>query len=100
MISDEYHPFVRIWNPTEGVEVATLLVENSVPYNVTFSPNSRLLAASDSTRLVLWETNGFSQIAVFNSQAEAFNSVAFSPNGKTLATSSSDGNLSLWKVMK
>ncbi len=100
MINDAYHPFVRIWNPTEGVEVATLLVDNSVPYNVTFSPNSRLLAASDSTRLVLWETSGFSQIAVFNSQGEAFNAVAFSPDGKTLATSSSDGNLTLWKVMK
>ncbi len=64
-----------------------------------FSPDSKLLAAPDSSLINarVWQADG-QQIAVLTGHTDAINSVRFSPDGSQLVTASNDGTARLWRA--
>ena len=65
---------------------------------VAFSPNSKTLAMGIGGKIELWDVETARNIATRHGHGEAVFSVAFSPDGNTLASGSRDGTALLWKV--
>jgi WD40 repeat protein/serine/threonine protein kinase len=64
--------------------------------SVAFSPDSRL-AASGSENVILWDAQTQSKIATLEHEALVW-SVAFSPDGKHLVSTHTDGAILVWDV--
>jgi WD40 repeat protein len=103
---------IRVWSTTTGNRVATLQATGSDTVNdVAFSPNSHMLAAGGvDGQTYLWDIRTRTLVTTLASPVSAasvgldaepvggVDSVAFSPDGTTLATSDTDGSAYLWRV--
>ena len=76
---------VRLWNPDNGVNFAILRGHTDDVNGVAFSPNGRMLASVSwrSPFVILWDVNSQSRIRTMSSGSAW--SVAWSPDGQTLA---------------
>ena len=102
---------VRLWDVTTRKRIATLKHTGSV-LSVAFGPDGKLLATGcgynmtlerstprhDQDTVRLWNIRTRKHIGTFNGHTDYVESVAFSPNGKTLATGSRDKTIRLWDV--
>ncbi len=89
---------VKLWNLTTHKCVATL---QGGPYDglynqVAFSSNGKILATGSWKTIVLWDSATHKVTDVFRGHTHIVDSVAFSPNGNTLASGSSDNTIMLW----
>ncbi len=97
--SDQHHQDhrVRLWDIAEGKELASISVDQSIGA-LALSPDGRVLAwlnaAGRVVRLV--ETDGGKVLGELPAQPVPVLSLAFAPDGKTLATAS--GDVHLWDV--
>ena len=66
--------------------------------SVAFSPDNKTLAACDSNSIYLWDTDDTASKATFKAPDTSFDVLAFSPNGKLLASGCSDGSVRLWNA--
>ncbi len=64
--------------------------------DVVFSPDNRYLAVSFDEGVKIWEADGRREIAMLRGHKGAVTAVAFSPNGKTIATGGSDAIIKIW----
>ena len=83
---------VRLWNPDNGVNFAILRGHTDDVNGVAFSPNGRMLASVSwgSPYVILWDVNSQSRIRTMSS-GSAY-SVAWSPDGQTLAVGEAFGD--------
>jgi WD40 repeat protein len=111
----------RLWEVASGVEIAALRGHEEGPEpplvpklegvtSIVFSPDGRMLATgADYNTTRLWEVASGREIAVLRgheerdkqpllAKLEHVTSVAFSPDGRTLATGSADNTARLWEV--
>jgi WD40 repeat protein len=77
---------VRVWNPDNGALLQTLEHDMNVE-NVVFSPDGEILASASNDSLVqLWNVADWSLLHTLDDFSAAVYGLAFSPDGKTLAT--------------
>ncbi|MET9293465.1 helix-turn-helix domain-containing protein [Streptomyces sp. NPDC003077] len=108
---------VRVWRTTDGAVVADLTGHGDATVIVAFSPDSRLLAAGGADRAVtLYSTYEMNHapgrapgsaerrsptvlpLATLTGHSDDINSLAFAPDGHTLASAGGDGTARLWEV--
>jgi serine/threonine protein kinase len=88
---------VRLWDLKTG-ETRTLEGSNRPAHALAFSPDGKQLAAAYpfTTKVRLWNVTSGVGRWLEGGHKRQVNSVAFSPDGTTLATESLDGTVRLW----
>ena len=65
---------------------------------IDFSPNGTLLAMGVGSALQIWDVTSGSMLASLDGHAGQITALAFSTDGKLLATIGNDNQLFLWQV--
>ena len=92
-LQDLHSPPLRLLAPGFGPFLAT--------YAIAISPNGRLIIAGFHVQiLILWSVTTGQRIATLSGHKSVVCTVAFSPDGETIASGSADGTLRLWIRMK
>ena len=104
-IASSHHTEVRLWDVTTSAQIATLSGPKpdnwGIISDVAFSPDGSKIAAVRNVEdfaVYLWNIATGAQLVKFYGHSGQINSIAFSTDGKTLATGSSDGTVLLWDI--
>ncbi len=94
---------VNLWDASTGKEKAGLKIQPAVYGDIGFSPDGKLLAlggnADEKVVITLWDVTTWKKRAAFTSADPGTAlSVAFTGNGKILASGDRGGILKLWDV--
>jgi WD40 repeat protein len=85
--------------PSAGRQIAAALDTHVPILSVSFSPDSRLIAAGDAEGSVqILDVNTRRLVRILKGHTEGVEVVPFSPDGQLLATVSQDGTVKLWAV--
>lgn len=89
---------VKLWDLSTGKNTITIEIVTSVT-SLAFNPNGKILAstAEDGGELRLWDVATGNRIGSFGEKA--WFPVAYSPNGKALASSGDRGSIKLWDAI-
>lgn len=83
------------WHLPDGVKAR---IGKGYVKDLTYSPDSTILAVASSTGTWLYDTNSGNELALLTKNREGTNSVGFSPDGKTIATACGNKLVRLWNV--
>ena len=107
LASANFDDTVKLWNLKTGKLERSLDYPKSMPplppnvkdiTAIAFSPDGKILASGDNTKIKLWNTATGDQIAILTGHTHWINSLDFSPDGNILASGSQDGKIKLWNV--
>ena len=92
-------PAVFLWDTTLGVEIQTLELTQQAQC-LAFSPSGNLLAVGAGNQLEIWNVTDGTLLTSLEGHAETITSLAFSPDGKYLASAGMDNQLYLWQIIE
>ena len=101
LLSGSYDGTARLWNMATHRQIGAPLNGHGEVYSVAFSPHGNVVATgAEDTMVRLWDVATHRQIgAPLNGHDGEINAVAFSPDGKILATGGADdGVVRLWNA--
>jgi RNA polymerase sigma factor (sigma-70 family) len=89
---------VRLWDVATGGLLAGPHVGGGTgrTWSLAYSPDGRLLVWSEGERVAVWDVRAGKELDLAVKHAAAARAVAFSPDGKVLATSGEDRVVRLW----
>ena len=98
LATGSYDNLVILWRVSDGSEIRRLKLLSRAT-SVAFSPVEDMLAIGSLQSVVIWNVAESNQAPMsFRNHTRSVNSVAFSPDGKKLATGSSDMTVIIWDV--
>ena len=94
---------VKVWEATTGRELlhlpgTTPLVDSYGPQRLAFSPDGALLASSDNNLVKIWDSVSGKVLRTLSGHTADVWAVAFSRDGKRLATGGVDATVQVWEV--
>ena len=101
-----FDQMILLWDlgnaqPITSFEIKPKFGSDSI-HTVAFSPDGSLFAGSNSSMIDIWETKTWQKKMTVNPSTEGrfifFESVAFSPDWKTVALGTGDGTVKLWDL--
>jgi WD40 repeat protein/transcriptional regulator with XRE-family HTH domain len=96
LISGSVDHTARVWDLASGREVRRMAADSPL-YELDISPDGRLLAGGDDHDARIWDLATGAQLLLLP-HATGVNGVAFSADGKYLATAAKDGVARVWLV--
>jgi len=101
---------IKLWDVATGREIRTLSGHTNWVLSVAFSPDGKILASGSCGKqegylcvqgeIKLWDVARGTEIRTLRGHTSDVYSVAFSPDGKILASGSGDNTIQLWDVAK
>jgi WD40 repeat protein len=85
---------VKLWSTSSGQELLTLSSLGQAIASVAFSPGGNRVAAASSAKVKLWDVASGRELLVLPDKT--VDCIAFSPDGKRLATGTTDGTVRVW----
>ncbi|MBF0119851.1 MAG: YjbE family putative metal transport protein [Desulfobacterales bacterium] len=87
---------IRIWDIETSKEISSL--KEAEISSTAFGPDSKILAISGKNYVKLIDTQNGKEISVFKGHSDIVTAVAFSSDGKTLASGSKDETIKIWDI--
>ena len=86
-----------LWNVSDGKKLLTIDAGSQI-YAAVLSPQADIIATAMHGETLLWDASTGRRIAGFTANARYALSVAFSPDGNTLAVGLDNGMMQLWNT--
>jgi WD40 repeat protein len=99
IVSGGADSLVKVWNPMNGMEVATLRGMNKPITDVTISVDNLFLAGSSSEhKAIVWSLKTMRTLHEFYGHTDTINACKFSFAIQSLITGSSDSTIKFWDL--
>jgi WD40 repeat protein len=84
---------IKLWQLSTGKEICTFS-----GYLPEISPDGQILASSSGKTIKLWQLSTGREVCTLTGHSDEVESIAFSPDGQTLASGSYDNTIKLWQL--